>query len=265
MTINKTGNKGIDKKIADFENQLTLPFWSEKNRAMPNHIGRSALFTPVQRGARAFCENEVVWSRTDVAITYTGLRLDEADADLWMQLLHHYRDTRSNKRIYINRSDLLYSLGKSRTSTAYSWLEDAMTRLQGSIKLKSKKYVISTPLLQKYAIDEINDKYYIQIDSQIAQLFSNQEFSLFDWKKRLRLKYALAKSLQRHIAASSQQVQNFTYANLLQRFKRKNQNIKYLKRDLKRACQELVEVKILTHFYLEDESIKVYKNKNISK
>jgi len=123
--------------------------------------------------------------------------------------------------------------------------------------------LVNEPKEQKYAIDEDNNQYFIMIDSQIAQLFGNQEFSLFDWKRRLQLKYALAKSLQRHIAASSQTMQRFTYVDLLRRFKRENSNIKYLKRDLKRACQELVDVKILFNYSLDDKAVKIYKNKNI--
>jgi len=263
MSVSKTGIDSLDRKVEAFTRQLSLPFWSNDKRAMPNHIGRSALFTPVKRGPREFFESEVIWSRQDVVISYTGVRLDEADADLWMQLLHLFRDTPGNEKVYFNRSDLLCSLGKSRTSTAYKWLEEAMTRLHGAIKLKSKKYVVSSPLIQKYAIDEDNNQYFIMIDSQIAQLFGNQEFSLFDWKRRLKLKYALAKSLQRHIAASSQTTQIFSYVDLLRRFRRENTEIKYLKRDLKRACRELVEVKILYDFSLGDDVLKIYKNKNI--
>ena len=263
MTDNKTGFQFLDEKVTAFENQLSLPFWSDDKRAMPNHIGRSALFTPVKRGPREFFENETIWSRKDVTISYTGVRLDEADADLWMQLIHLYRDSPSNQRIFFSRANLLFALGKTRAGASYQWLEEAMTRLQGVVKLRSKKYIISSPLIQKFGIDKVNDQYFIEIDPQIAQLFGNQEFSLFHWKRRLKLKYALAKSLQRHIAASSQTVQRFYYTDLLNRFKRSNANIKYLKRDLSRACQELVDVKILLKFTLEDSFLRIVKNKNI--
>jgi hypothetical protein len=250
----------LNKNVKQAEKQMMLPFWKEEHRAMPNHIARSALFTPIKKGARTFHNKEIISSRCDVEITYTGLRLDEADADLWMQLLHHFRNTSPGNKFFINRARLLTELGKSRGKESYKWLEDSMNRLHGSISIKSKRYKISSTLLQIYATDEETNDYYFKIDKAIVQLFSNKEFSLIQWNKRKKLKYALSKTLQRHIATSSSIEQSYFYSDLKERFKRSGET-KYLKRDLKKACEELLAHHIIFKYELRKDKLKIWRTK----
>lgn len=256
----QTGIPFLDKKIKQLEEQMLLPFWKEEHRAMPNHIARSALFTPIKKGARTFHNKEIISSRRDVEITYTGLELDEADADLWMQLLHHFRNKPPGEKHFVNRAKLLSELGKSRGKESYRWLEDSMNRLHGSIHIKSKRYAVSSGLLQIYATDEETNNYYFKIDKSIAMLFSNKEFSLIQWNKRKKLTYALAKTLQRHIATSSSTEQSYLYNDLKERFRRSGE-IRYLKRDLKKACTELLKNSIIFKFELQSKRLKIWRTK----
>lgn len=52
-----------------------------------NHINRSSLFAPIARGRRKFHRQYAMVGRADIVISYTGEQLDEADADLMLQLL----------------------------------------------------------------------------------------------------------------------------------------------------------------------------------
>lgn len=263
MSSNKTGISFLDKKIERSEHQLSLPFWSDVNRAMPNHIARSSLFTPLKKGPRPFLDDNLLYSRKDVEITYTGYALDESDADLWMQLLHCFRETSNNESIYFVKSQLIKSLKKRKGSSAYKWLDESLTRLQrGAIKIESDKYTLSTHMIPKYAFDKVKNTYYLQIDSDIAKLFSNNEFSLLDWEQRLSLEYDLAKSLHCQISASSNKKQKYEFSDLMKRFKRNEKNLKYLKRDLKKACYELQEKNVLIRFEL-NENLTVWKRPNL--
>ncbi len=250
----------LQKKIHQSENQMALPFWKDDHRAMPNHIARSGLFTPVKKGTRSFINNEIISSRCDVEITYSGLRLDESDADLWMLLLHKFRNTSPGEKYFINRAELLTDLGKSRGKESYKWLEDSMNRLHGAIKITSKRYKVSCSLLQLYAIDEETSRYYFKIDKSVAKLFSNKEFSLIQWDKRKKLKYSLSKYLQRLIATSSSIEQNFPYPELNQKLRRST-DIKYLKRDLFNPCEELIAQKIIYDYDLQKLKLKIWRMK----
>jgi hypothetical protein len=55
---------------------------------MPNHIARSSLFSPVVRGAKTLHRESVLVTRKDAVIKFWGEQLDEAQADVWMQIMY---------------------------------------------------------------------------------------------------------------------------------------------------------------------------------
>ena len=264
MSDDTTGIPFLDNKIKNAREALKLlPNWKDEQRAMPNHIARSALFTPIKRGAREFIDDEVIWSRIGVKITYTGKRLDEADAGLWMQLLHYNRNKPLSKEIELNRAQLLKDLGKSNGSYSYKWLDEAIKRLFGNITIETSRYIFSEVLLQKYYFDKRKGKFYFEINNEIAKLFSNKEYSLISTENRKKLKYDLSKTLQRHIAASSTIKQSFYYSDLLKKLNR-NTDIRYLKRDLKKACEELKSQNIISNYETKKDKLIIWRMKTIS-
>jgi hypothetical protein len=72
--------------------QLTLPIWTSIERTAPAPIVRSALFGIVKRGTRRFVDREVLASWGNDSITFTGSQLDQADFDLWLEILHQSRE-----------------------------------------------------------------------------------------------------------------------------------------------------------------------------
>ncbi|MEE9446012.1 MAG: plasmid replication initiator TrfA [Cocleimonas sp.] len=214
----------------------------------------------MKKGSREFIDDEIIWTRRGVKIIYTGRRLDESDADLWMQLLHYNRNKPLSEKIELSRAKLLKDLGKSNGSKSYKWLDAAIRRLGGSIIIETKRYIFSEVLLQSYSLDKKKGKYYFQISNEIAKLFTNSEFSLIKAKNRHRLKYDLSKSLQRHIATSSTTRQSFQYKDLLKRLKRKTE-IRYLKRDLKKVCKDLEDQKIIVNHEIKADKLIIWRTK----
>ncbi len=255
-TILEERIKAIEKK---------LPSWKEEHRAMPNHIARSALFSSYKKGKRPLYDNEIIWSRRDVVIAFTGLGLDETDAGLWLELLHHHRNKPLGEKTYIRKSLLLNSMNKTKGGASYSLLEDSLDRLQGKIKInkilkeRKPKLLLSGSLLSIFGIDEDTGQFYIKIEKDIANLFSNREFSLINNNSRNRLS-ALAKSLQLQIATSSETQQTHSYDNLKKRLNR-NTETRYLKRDLRVACTQLKKNKIIYKFDLQKEKLVIWRTK----
>ncbi|HZW22809.1 plasmid replication initiator TrfA, partial [Noviherbaspirillum sp.] len=84
--------------------QMYLPGLDEWLRAMPNHLARSSLFAPVARGRKKLHNEVPIVTRADVVMTYTGEQLDEAQADVALQLLYEARKAPLGDPVAINRA-----------------------------------------------------------------------------------------------------------------------------------------------------------------
>lgn len=92
-----------ERRKADDSRQLFLPGFNIGT--MPNHINRSSLFAPIARGRRAFHHQQVMVTRRDCTLEYTGEQLDEADADLIMALIWFAQQCPVGEPVPINRAE----------------------------------------------------------------------------------------------------------------------------------------------------------------
>ena len=63
---------------------VRLPIWPAELRTCPSCVLRSALFGVVRRGRRQYLQNQIVAAWADTTLRYTGIRLDQADLDVWL-------------------------------------------------------------------------------------------------------------------------------------------------------------------------------------
>lgn len=199
---------------------IQLPLWQHIERAIPNHIARSSLFAPIARGRRKMHDKELLVSRGDVNIYYTGKQLDEADCDVWMQLLHIAKQYPLGEAAPINRAEVLRSIGRATGNKDYLWLHESIRRLHlGAIEIETNKYIIkkgprveALHLLDGFTYEPEDETYYLRLDKRLLQLFSHSEFALVDWEKRFMITHRvdLAKRLQRLVATSSDKTQRYS-------------------------------------------------------
>lgn len=202
--------------------KLFLPGLAEFMRAMPNHVARSSLFAPIARGRRKFHHETPLVTRSDAIMRYTGEQLDEADADLALQLIYEALRCPLGLPVTINRAALLRAMGRSTGKHDYDWLHRRIKALtvatlfiesrkrDGSIKYRIG-HVEAFHIIQSFRYDEEVETYTFALDSRWASLFSNREFALIDWGKRLQIGRGqdMAKTLQRLVATSSDTVQRY--------------------------------------------------------
>jgi hypothetical protein len=236
--------------------QLFLPGLSDSYRAMPNHIARSSLFAPVARKEKKIHKEAVLISRKDAVITLWGEQLDETQADVWMQLMHVALKFPLGERVEVNRAKLLEAIGRQTGNYEYKWLHRSMKALcfamlvvEATKKGKPKLEVGRTKILHMldgFEYDAASKTYWIRIDPRWSQLFSNREFALIDWDKRLRIRKGqdMAKALQRLIATSDEVVQRFSLIWLKERLQYFSPMRKF-KASLGAAMQELERVEII--------------------
>lgn len=194
---------------------LFLPGLSEFSRAMPNHLARSSLFAPVARGGKKMHKETVLVSRKDAVLTFWGEQLDEAQADVWMQLMHEAIKAPLGDAVPINRARLLRTIGRQTGNYEYQWLHRTMKALSFAMLI-------------------------------VRFLYRNREYALIDWEKRLRIRKGqdMAKALQRLVATSSESVQRFQLVWLKERFQYSSPMRKF-RASLDAAMQELERVEVI--------------------
>lgn len=235
---------------------LFLPGLSEFSRAMPNHIARSSLFAPVARGAKKMHKETVLASRKDAVITFWGEQLDEAQADVWMQVMHEAIKAPLGDAVPINRARLLRAIGRQTGNFEYQWLHRTMKALSfamliveltkdGRPKLEVGR-AESLHLIDKFMYDPERESYTVRIDPRWRFLYRNREYGLIDWGKRLHIRKGqdMAKALQRLIATSNESVQRFQLAWLKDHFQYFSPMRKF-RTSLGAAMQELERVEVI--------------------
>lgn len=252
-----------EKRLSETPRQVLLPSMEEFMRAMPNQVARSSLFAPIARGRRKFHNETPLVTRTDVVMSYTGEQLDEADADLSLQLIYEARPFPLGQPITLNRAALLRAMGRSTGKHDYDWLHRRMKALTvATLFIEAKKSDGSTKyrighteafhIVQSFRYNDELETYTFTLDPRWAVLFRNFEFALIDWKKRLQIGRGqdMAKALQRLVAASSDPVQRYALDWLKEKMQYASPLRKF-KEALRTALEELERLEIVATWKLE--------------
>jgi hypothetical protein len=262
--IEELARKATGKTVDELEEheakrprQLFLPGLGEFMRTMPNHIARSSLFAPIARGRKKYHNRTVITSRNDVEITFTGLQLDEAQADAWMQLLYEAKNTPLGEAVVIHRAAFLRAIGRTGGGVNYSWLENtfhAFTAATLVVKAKRKdgqpKYHVGHTrtfhMLAGYGYNEDKEEYEIIVDPRWKQIFGGKEYALMSWPKRLQIGRGqdLAKALQRLFASSNNCPQHHSL-DWLQEWAQQAGRRRDFRSALSKAMDELKRLKIV--------------------
>ena len=202
--------------------QMFFPGLKTFMRAMPNLIARSSLFAPIARGHRTMHNGTVLVSRKDAVLEYSGEQLDEADADIVLQLMYEALQAVPGQPVTINRAAFLRAMGRHTGKSDYMWLHRRMKALTvATLVIETKqangsaKYRIGDTkafyILSGFDYDANVETYTYTLDQRWKVLFSNREFALIDWNKRLNIGRGqdMAKALQLLVATSSDPVQRY--------------------------------------------------------
>jgi hypothetical protein len=259
----EVAHQRLIQKTAETPVQMFLPGMDEFMRAMPNHFARSSLFAPVARGRRKTHDGTELVSRSDVRLRFWGKQLDEADCDVWMQALHEVRKVPLGQSVTINRAEFLKAIGRNDSGVNYQWLHEAFERLwQGGLAIETKQYAIGTTprsrylrLVNGFDHNPETNSYDLHIDTRMLALFSNKEFALIDWQKRLQIEHQtdMAKSLQRLVVASSDTVQRYALDNLKERMQYSSPKRKF-REALTAAMRELARLEIISRPHIEEST-----------
>lgn len=261
--------KSIQAKIAADEaaKQHFLPGLEEALRAMPNNIALSSLFAPVARGRKKLHKASLLLETPSVVMRFWGEQLDEAQADVWMQLMFLASQAPLGEPIRVNRAQLLRAVGRSVGKAQYDWLHRTAQALSwamlsivslGKYEIGERKAKGSQPaekllhMIEGYDYDPELEEYVLRVDPRWHKLYGNREYAELDWSKRLQIGQGqdLAKSLQRLIVTSKDIDQRWTLAFLKKRAQSEGRTRDF-KEALSRAMQELERLGIIAGGHIE--------------
>ena len=98
---------------------LFLPGVKNGMRAMPNHLARSSLFAPVAPGRKKIYKDHELVTRGGTVIRFWGEQLDEAQADVWLQVMYEAMRVPLGQPVVINRAAFLVAIGRAESGQNY--------------------------------------------------------------------------------------------------------------------------------------------------
>ncbi|GAC1569520.1 MAG: plasmid replication initiator TrfA [Aquirhabdus sp.] len=242
--------------VVEKQEKIFLPGLQDWLRAMDNHVARSSLFAPIARDNKKYHNKTVLVSRRDAVITYTGYQLNEAQADIWMQLIFEAKNKCLGESVCIHRAAFLKAMGRTTSGQNYDWLHRAMLAFTSATivievrKDDMPKYRIGHTkafhMLSDFEFDDSLETYTFTIDPRWKTLFSGREYSLVDWEKRMQIRRGqdMAKALQRLVATSSDPLQRYDLDWLKDKLQYAGR-WRDFKRSLSQALCELERVEVI--------------------
>lgn len=176
-----TAKKDTESSQKNSELEL-VPTWVDAVRAVPNAFLRSAVFGAVKPGARAQLKDTLVSSLEGLEVRCTGERLDQADLDTWLTVLHLCRGKSS---LRTNSYQLLKTLGLTDTGKNRDILEKRIKRLVGhSVEIQQGKMMYIGNLFAGAARDKETTEWLIDTNPRITALLDGNNFTLVGWSVR---------------------------------------------------------------------------------
>jgi len=195
--------------LAVFErNPVQLAFWPDDERAMPGDFIACALFT-ASKVTKHVTRCKLASVR-GLSVIFTGKRLTQVHADVWMGIMHIAREKSSGDVVRFRTRELLGLIGRhthqAQREQLKCWISE-LASVQVLIQDDAKKRRFGGALLpwQEEADQEYFDVFHITISHQLAELLAGNRHHQIDWPLRRALqKKPLALWLQMFFARYGQ-------------------------------------------------------------
>ena len=194
--------------------------WPAEVAAQPTELSRCGLFgLRPKQGQRTVVNDQLLESRGDLRVLFSGELLSVKDETLWLAILRMARGKPLGERICFHMADLLDDLGIKDSGGATGSRRQIKARLRRlskahfeiTLKRSDRTITITTGLL-KFAIEEESKMISVRLDPDGARLFENQAYQ--NWEARLALKSDVAVRLYDYVVghragkAHSQKIEN---------------------------------------------------------
>ena len=168
---------------------IQLPLWPEAKRGAPNAVLRAALFAAIQgKGRQYMLRKELIATQDGVTIRYTGGQLDQADLDVWEQVLHLARTQALGMKCHFTEKGFLKALGRQTGKSDREWLRYAFARLTATaVEISDGRRTYGGNLMNFYR-DEDTGRTALEINPKLARFFGRSQWTQIDWAQRQQLR-----------------------------------------------------------------------------
>lgn len=237
-----------------------LPLWDERLRGLPNSLARGALFNCRGKGTeRQNRKQELIASLAGVRVHYTGEELRQDEEDVWLQVAHLARSHPLGDQVEVSAYQLLKELGWGTSSKDYARLRGCITRLaEGTawVSFEGGRSGFNGRLIERVSWADAGtgkrERWNLKLDPTILRLFGSDDYTLLDWRQRLELR-PLAKWLHSFYSTHREPLPLPT-ATLFRLSGSSSSHIRFFRRDLAAALDELVRVGFLREFRIDGPS-----------
>jgi hypothetical protein len=236
-----------------------LPSWPENRRGVPNPVLRGALFPAIQGKDRRALKAELLATQKGVEIRFTGWQLDQADLDVWEQVLHMHmlQNQPLGVQLSFTARSLLVALGLSVGKSDYSWLKDAFRRLAGAVvEISYAPGMSYAGNMLDFWRDDNDKTYIIEVNPRLAGVYA-AGWTAIDYEKRHEFRRKPL-ALWLHGFYSSHAKPFAVKVEYLYRLTgSRNKNLRDFKYQLKKALEILAERGGIKSFSIEGDIVRV--------
>jgi hypothetical protein len=193
----------IREQEAERAKVYQLAFWPDDERAMPGDFIACALFSAAKR--TQYVDGETLASVNGLSVIFTGKRLTQVHADVWMGIMHLARERYSGDTVVFRERTLLELIGRYTLQRQRAELKQWIRQLQATsvlIQDDANRKRFGGSLLPWHEEDDGDGHtlFVVDITRELAKVLSGR-FWKIDWALRKRLqKKPLALWLQTYFA-----------------------------------------------------------------
>ena len=240
-----------------------LPEWPDGQRALPNEILRSALFTCRNRNhTRVFMKDAEIAVIGDGQVIYRGEELRQDDELVWMHLMHLIKKLPLGECVEFTPYAFLKALGWSLNGQNYERLRISLSRMQATaLRIQSKRLqcFISISLIQKFLSrndrNENLSRWQVWVSREMRLLFDEEFLTRMAWETRRSLPAGIASKLFGYWASHRKPFP--VKIETLSKLCGSGMAAKHFKAELKQALEQLRGIGFLENWEVTDDLVVV--------
>ena len=238
---------------------LQLPLWPAAKRGAPNAVLRGALFPAIQGKNRVgLLRKELLATQDGVRIRYTGAQLDQADLDVWEQVLHLARTQALGTKCYFTAHGFLKALGRSTGKHDHAWLGESLARLSAtSVEITASRRTYFGSLIDRGVRDEDTGQYVVEINPDLAKFYGRTQWTQIDWAQRQALRGKPLALWLHGFYASHAAPHALTVEYLHKLSGSQTKQLKHFKQNLTKALRDLQAAGAIKAFEIVDNLVHV--------
>jgi hypothetical protein len=260
----KLGERGESEQILETSlqpQQQYFPGWEPETRAAPNAMLRGALFSATQGKNRRMCEREVIATMDNYEIRYTGISLNQADLNLWETIMHIARNNPAGEESTFSIYEILKHMGRGHSVRDYESIKNSLARLRSAdveITTKDEKTYFGPLCGIAGELDKKTDSYRFKFSEGLICLFDSG-WSKLDYQHRKTIKDKPLALWLHGLFCSHAKPYPIKIETLHKLCGSETKEVKYFKKSLKKALNELVDINYLKSFEFKGNLLKVKK------